>query len=258
MKLWRYASPAVFYPLAGRLWPGFGIAASAAAAAGLWLSFFVAPVDVQQGEVYRLLYLHVPAAWMSMFIYLVMAVYAGLGLVLRTRLSSMMARALAPTGALYCAIALASGAIWGKPTWGAWWVWDARLTSQLLLLCLYVAFIALHDAFDDAQRGERAAGVLALAGVVNLPIIYFSVVWWNTLHQGASISPTAGARMETSMLLALLCMTLACWCHAVAATLVRVRCLIVEREADARWIAKQLNAAGVRPASPATGEERVA
>nr|WP_297357852.1 heme ABC transporter permease CcmC [uncultured Caldimonas sp.] len=258
MKLWRYASPAVFYPLAGRLWPGFGIAASAAAAAGLWLSFFVAPVDVQQGEVYRLLYLHVPAAWMSMFIYLVMAVYAGLGLVLRTRLSSMMARALAPTGALYCAIALASGAIWGKPTWGAWWVWDARLTSQLLLLCLYVAFIALHDAFDDPQRGERAAGVLALAGVVNLPIIYFSVVWWNTLHQGASISPTAGARMETSMLLALLCMTLACWCHAVAATLVRVRCLIVEREADARWIAKQLNAAGVRPASPATGEERVA
>ena len=255
MTLRRYASPAVFYPLAGRWWPVFALAALALGGAGLWLGFFVAPGDVQQGEVYRLLYLHVPAAWMSMFIYLVMAAYAGLGLVLRTRLSSMMARALAPTGALYCAIALASGAIWGKPTWGAWWVWDARLTSQLLLMCLYVAFIALHDAFDDRQHGERVAGVLALAGIVNLPIIYFSVVWWNTLHQGASISPAAGARMETSMLAALACMVLACWCHAVAAALVRVRCLIAEREADSRWIAQQLGEVrGYREPLPSGGK----
>ncbi|MCW7537908.1 heme ABC transporter permease CcmC [Aquabacterium sp. A7-Y] len=236
MKLWRYASPAVFYPLAGRLWPAFAVAGLASAAVGLYLAFFVAPSDAQQGEVYRLLYLHVPAAWMSMFLYFLLAVYAGLGLVLRTRLSSMMARALAPTGLLYCVIALFSGAVWGKPTWGTWWVWDARLSSQLILLCLYLGFLALHDAFDERERGERAAGLLALAGIVNLPVIYFSVVWWNTLHQGASLSFSGGARLAPGMLAALLAMVLACWCHAVATTLVRVRCLIVEREAGTRWM----------------------
>ena len=252
--LWRYASPAVFYPLAGRLWPPFAAAAVLCAGVGLWIGFFVAPTDVQQGEVYRLLYLHVPAAWMSMFIYLVMAVYAGLGLVLRTRLSSMMARALAPTGLLYCAIALASGAIWGRPTWGTWWVWDARLTSQLILLCLYAGFIALHDAHDDVERGERVAGVLALAGVVNLPIIYFSVVWWNTLHQGATLSLSGGVRLAPGMLAALLAMTLACWCHAVAASLVRVRCLIAQREAEARWLRRALHLSPVVQAAAALEE----
>ncbi|AKJ28317.1 heme ABC transporter permease CcmC [Caldimonas brevitalea] len=230
--LWRYASPAVFAPLAGRWWPIFAVAAIGFAAVGLYLAFLVAPTDAQQGEVYRLLYLHVPAAWMSMFIYFVMAVYAGLGLVLHTRLSTMMARALAPTGTLYCVLALLSGAVWGKPTWGTWWVWDARLSSQLMLLCLYLGFLALQDAFDDRERGERAAGLLAVVGIVNLPIIYFSVVWWNTLHQGASLSPSEGARVAPVMLAALLTMTLACWSHAVAAALVRVRCLIAERDAD--------------------------
>lgn len=234
--LWRYASPAAFQPLAGRLWPFFAAAALGFGGVGLWLAFFVAPTDAQQGEVYRLLYLHVPAAWMSMFIYFVMAGYAALGLVLHTRLSAMMARALAPTGMLYCAIALISGAVWGKPTWGTWWVWDARLSSQLLLLCLYLGVIALHDAFDEPERGERAAALLAVVGLVNLPVIYFSVVWWNTLHQGASLSVTQGARLAPVMLAALLAMTLACWCHAVAASLVRVRCLIAERQARGRLL----------------------
>lgn len=236
MNIWRYAAPAAVYPLAGRLWPGFALAATALALIGLGIAFFVAPTDAQQGEVYRILFIHVPAAWLSMLLYLVMATYAGLGLVLRTRLSSLMARALAPTGLLYGVVALISGAVWGKPTWGTWWVWDARLTSQVVLVGLYVGFIALQQAFDDEARGERAAGVLALVGLVNLPVIYFSVVWWNTLHQGASLSVTGGSRMAPVMVLGLLTMTAACWCHAVAISLVRVRVLILESEAGRRWL----------------------
>jgi heme exporter protein C len=172
----------------------------------------------------------VPAAWMSMFIYLVMAFWAALGLAFNTRLSGMMATALAPTGALFTFIALWTGSLWGRPTWGTYWVWDARLTSELVLLFLYLGFIALQAAIDDPRRAERAGALLAIVGVVNIPIIHYSVVWWNTLHQGASVSVTKGASMQSQMLIAMLIMTLAFWMYAIAVSLVRVRCIIRERE----------------------------
>ena len=240
MKLnwFKYASPVTFYPLAGKLIPWFALAAAILTVAGLYISFFVAPTDFQQGESYRIIFIHVPAAWMSMFIYIVMAGWAAAGLIFNTRLSSMMASALAPTGALFTFIALWTGALWGKPTWGAWWVWDARLTSELILLFLYMGFLALHAAIDDPRRADRASAVLALVGVVNVPIIYFSVKWWNTLHQGASVSMTMAPKMAATMLLGMLVMALACWMYSIAAALARVRCIILEREQQAEWIAK--------------------
>ena len=167
-----------------------------------------------------------------MFVYLVMAGYCALALVLRTRLSLMMASALAPTGALFTAIALWTGALWGKPTWGTWWVWDARLTSELLLLFLYLGFIALESAIEDPRRAERACALLAVVGVVNIPVIYFSVQWWNTLHQGASVSLTAAPSMAMTMLLGMLLMTLACWMYSICVALIRVRCIVRERADD--------------------------
>ncbi len=197
------------------------------AAAGLVVGFGIAPTDHQQGEVYRIIFIHVPAAWMSMFIYLVAAFHAAMGLVFNTRLSALMARALAPTGALFTVIALWTGAVWGKPTWGTWWVWDARLTSELILLFLYLGYLGLVSAIDDPRRADRGGAILLLAGVVNVPIIYFSVQWWSTLHQGASISFTAAPSMAYTMLAGMLLMAGACWAYTVAVALARVRCLIV-------------------------------
>jgi len=234
--LYTYASPQAFYPLAGRMIPWFASAAVLFAAAGLYVGFFVAPTDATQGEAYRIIFLHVPAAWMSMFIYLVMAGWAGLGLVLNTRLSGMMASALAPTGAMFTFLALWSGALWGRPTWGTYWVWDARLTSELILLFLYLGFIALKEAIEDPRRADRASAILALVGVVNVPIIYFSVQWWNTLHQGASVSLTAAPKMAATMLAGMLLMVLAAWMYSIAVSLARVRAIILERERDAAWV----------------------
>lgn len=235
LNIWKYASPQQFYPLAGRMIPWFAGLAALAGAVGLYLGLWVAPPDYRQGGVYRILFIHVGAAWMSMFIYLMMAVYAGLGLVLNTRLSSMMARSLAPTGAMFTLLTLATGALWGKPTWGTYWVWDARLTSELLLLFLYLGYMALQSALgDDARRAARAGGILALVGLVNLPVIYFSVVWWNTLHQGASVSLTAAPSMAGIMLAAMLAMTLAFWMYTVAMSLSRVRCLIRQEDLQRR------------------------
>jgi heme exporter protein C len=225
-----YASPQTFFPLAGTLARWFFAAAALLGAAGLYIGFFLAPTDAQQGEAYRIIYLHVPAAWMSMFIYVVMAFWAAIGLAFNTRLSGMMAQALAPTGALFTFIALWSGALWGRPTWGTYWVWDARLTSELILLFLYLGFMALQAAIDDPRRADRAGAVLALVGVVNIPIIYYSVQWWNTLHQGASVSLKSGSSMAPVMLTGMLVMALACWAYSIAVALVRVRCIIRERE----------------------------
>jgi heme exporter protein C len=231
-----YASPQAFYPVAGRLIPWCAGAAVALAAAGLAIGFLLAPTDRQQGDAYRIIFVHVPAAWLSMLIYVAMAFWAGLGLVLNTRLSAMMARALAPTGALFTFLALWTGALWGRPTWGAWWVWDARLTSELLLLFLYVGFMALQSAIDDPVRGDKAGAVIALVGVINVPVIYFSVQWWNTLHQGASVSLRAAPSMAATMLTGMLVMTLALWAYAIAAALARLRCIILERERGAAWV----------------------
>jgi heme exporter protein C len=232
----KYASPQSFYPLAGKMIPWFWMLAAIFTVIGLWISFFVAPTDATQGEGYRIIFIHVPAAWMSMFLYLVMATWAGLGLALNTRLSGMMAQAIAPTGALMAFLSLWTGAIWGKPMWGAWWVWDARLTSALILFFLYIGFIALQAAIDDARRADKAGAILALVGVVNVPIIYFSVKWWNTLHQGASVSLTRAPSMATTMLWGMLLMALAFWMYSIALTLMRVRAVILEREAHTDWV----------------------
>jgi heme exporter protein C len=205
-------------------------------AAGLYVGFFVAPVDATQGNSYRIIFIHVPAAWISMVIYLAMAFWAALGWMLNARMASMLARALAPTGALFTFIALWTGSFWGKPTWGTWWVWDARLTSYLILLFLYLGFIALVSAIDDVVRGDKAAAVLALIGAVNIPIIYFSVRWWNTLHQGATISMTAAPKMAQTMLVAMLLMTFAFWAYAFAVVFTRAQALALERERDTDWV----------------------
>jgi len=235
VSLYHYASPQHFYPLAGKMVPWFAWLAAISAAIGLWIGFFVAPTDAQQGEAYRIIFVHVPASWMSMFIYLVMAGYAGLGLVLNTRLSSMMAQALAPTGALFAFLSLWSGALWGRPTWGTYWVWDARLTSELVLLFLYLGYMALNAAIEDPRRADKASGLLALVGVVNVPIIYFSVQWWNTLHQGASVSLTRAPSMAAAMLAGMLAMAFAFWMYSIAVSLARVRAIILEREAHFDW-----------------------
>ena len=218
------------------MFPGFAILSAILFAIGLYISFFVAPTDATQGDAYRIIFIHVPAAWMSMFIYVVMAAYAGIGLAFNTRLSAMMAQALAPTGALFCFIALFTGSFWGKPMLGAWWVWDARLTSQLILFFLYVGFISLQAAIDDPRRSDRAGALIALVGVINVPIIYFSVKWWNTLHQGASISLTKAPSMAHTMLLGMLIMALACWMYTIAVALYRVRLIILERERNSTWV----------------------
>jgi len=232
----RFASPVRFYPMAGKLIPWFWMAASVFGLVGLYVGFMVAPTDATQGDGYRIIFLHVPASWMSMFIYVVMAGWAAAGLAFHTRLSSMVALALAPTGALMAFLSLWTGALWGKPMWGTWWVWDARLTSELILLFLYLGFLALHAAIDEPKRADRAAAVLALVGVVNVPIIYFSVKWWNTLHQGSSVSLTKAPAMAQTMLWGMLLMALCFWMYSIAAGLTRLRAIILEREAQASWV----------------------
>jgi len=240
MSFWKFSSPQTFYPVAKKLSVIFFVLAAALTIWGLYIGFFVAPTDFQQGESYRIIFIHVPAAWMSMFIYLVMAFWAGVGLIWNTRLSSMMAHALAPTGAMMTFVALWTGALWGRPTWGTWWVWDARLTSELVLLFLYVGYIVLRSSIDDPRRGDRASAVLALVGVVNVPIIYFSVQWWNTLHQGASVSLTKSPSMASSMLLGMLVMALAFWMYSIAVSLIRVRKIIRQRESNASWLSESV------------------
>ncbi len=179
---------------------------------------------------YRVIFIHVPAAWMSMVLYLVMAFWAAIGWAFNARLASMVARAIAPTGAMFTFLALWTGAFWGKPTWGTWWVWDARLTSELILLFLYLGFLALVNAIDDTRRADQAGALLAVVGAVNVPIIYFSVKWWNTLHQGATISMTAAPKMAQTMLTAMLLMTFAFWAYAFAVVFMRARAIVIERE----------------------------
>lgn len=232
----QYAAPQRLYALAGRIYPLAFALAAVLTVVGLYLGFWVAPADFQQGQAYRIIFVHVPASWMSMLIYVAMAFWAWLGLSFKTRVSGMMTQALAPTGALCCFLSLWTGALWGKPMWGAWWVWDARLTSELILLFLYLGYIALTRAIDDPRRADRAGAVVALVGVVNVPIIYFSVQWWNTLHQGASVSLTKSPSMAAIMLWAMLVMTLAFWAYAVGMAFYRVRQTILEREQDAAWV----------------------
>ncbi len=235
MTLYFFSSPSTFFPLARRIAVVCAWLAAICAVAGLWIAFAVAPTDAQQGEAYRIIFIHVPAAWMSMFIYMVMAFWSIIALTFNTRLSAMMAQALAPTGAWMTFIALWTGALWGRPTWGTYWAWDARMTSELILLFLYFGIIALRSALDDPRRADRACAVLSLVGAINVPIIYYSVKWWNTLHQGASVRP-GESKMAAVMLTAMLVMSFAAWFYGIAVVLARVRTIIVDRERGAAWL----------------------
>ena len=236
----KFSSPATFYPLAARIGLVSAIIAAVLIAIGLYMSFFVAPTDYKQGEGYRIIFIHVPAAWMSMFTYLVMAGWAIIGLTFNTRLSYIMAQALAPTGALMTFIALWTGAFWGKPMWGTWWVWDARITSELILLFLYLGFISLRAAIDGPRRADRASAILLLVGVVNIPIIYYSVEWWNTLHQGSTIKMNDKTSMDETMLVAMLIMAIGFWAYTISVAMYRVRNIILERESGSTWVRELL------------------
>ena len=235
MNLFKYASPQPFYLLAGKLIPWFAVGSAIFITVGLYIGLLVAPTDFQQGDSYRIIYIHVPAAWFSMFLYIVMAGYAILGLTFNAKLSYMLAKSIAPTGAMFTFVALITGAFWGKPTWGAWWVWDARLTSELILLFLYIGYMSLQAAIDDTRRSDRASAVLAIVGVINVPIIYFSVKWWNTLHQGSSIN-TSGSSMAAIMLQAMLVMAIGFWLYSAAVIFARVRREIEDRARNTAWI----------------------
>ncbi|MDH4061787.1 MAG: heme ABC transporter permease CcmC [Aquincola sp.] len=238
---WSYfAAPQRFYRLAGQAVPWCAAVAIVLTLYGLFIGLGVAPTDFQQGDSYRIIFIHVPAAWTAMVLYVAMAFWAAVGLIFNARLAAMLAQAIAPTGALMAFLALWTGALWGKPTWGTWWVWDARLTSTLILLFLYIGYMSLRAAIDDERRADRASAVLAIVGVVNVPIIYFSVKWWNTLHQGASVSLTKAPAMAAIMLQGMLIMSLALWAYCFAAVFVRVRLVILERERGAAWTREHL------------------
>ena len=236
----KYSSPASFYPLAGRLIPWFGILAAILIVIGLYLGFVVAPTDYKQGEAYRIMFIHVPAAWMSMFIYMVLAISAGIGLIWRIKLADMVAAASAPIGASFTFLALVTGSLWGKPMWGTWWVWDGRLTSELILLFLYFGYMALLGSIDDRRNASRAAAILALVGLVNIPIIHFSVEWWSTLHQPATITKLGKPSMDASMLWPLLVSALGFHLYYFTAVLIRTRCEVLDRERNSNWVREML------------------
>ncbi len=245
MLFHKYASPKVFYDLAGRLIPWLAAATVALLAVGLYQGLFVAPPDYQQGESVRIMFVHVPAAWMSMFIYVVMATAGAIGLIWNMRLADMAVTAAAPIGASFTLLALVTGSLWGKPMWGTWWAWDARLTSELILLFLYLGFMALQAAIDDPRRASRAGALLLLVGVVNIPVIHFSVQWWNTLHQPASISAInkiGTPAIHPSLLVPLLIMALAFTLFFVTLHLVRLRAEILHRERYTGWVAEKVRA----------------
>ncbi|HJN26263.1 MAG TPA: heme ABC transporter permease [Rhodospirillales bacterium] len=225
--LHRFANPTRFLRIAAVVQPWMAWATVVLAGAGLYLGLFASPGDYQQGESVRMMYVHVPAAWMAQFCYAGMAIAAAVGMIWKHPLADVAAKATAPVGACFTFLALFTGSLWGKPMWGTYWVWDARLTSMLVLLFLYLGYIALVNAFDDPARGTKASSVLVLVGAVNVPIIKFSVDWWSTLHQPASIIKMDGPSIDGSMLWPLLLMALAYKTYYVWVLLVRIRAEIV-------------------------------
>ncbi len=232
----RLASPRHFYRIAGQWIPWLAGIFFVLLVWGLYESLFVAPTDYQQGESYRIIFIHVPAAWMSMFIYFIMAVAGAINLVWRMKMAEVVLVASAPIGAAFTFLALVTGSLWGKPMWGTWWVWDARLTSELFLLFLYLGIIALYGAIEDKRTAGRAVSILALVGVVNLPIIHFSVEWWNTLHQGSTVSLMGGAKMDPRMLRPLLVMSFAFKFYYGWVLFLRARNEVLERERNTSWV----------------------
>ncbi|NNF16671.1 MAG: cytochrome c biogenesis protein CcsA [Gammaproteobacteria bacterium] len=238
---YRMASPPHFYRWSGTAIPWFLVPATVLAVIGLYLALVTSPTDYQMGDTVRIMYVHVPVAWLSLMCYTSMAVASAIGLIWRIKLAHAVAAAIAPAGASLTALALFTGSLWGKPTWGTYWVWDARLTSYLMLLFLFAGFALLRNAFSDVQRGDRAAAILAIVGVVNIPIIHYSVNWWNTLHQPASFSVTKGqAGIDSSMLWPLFTMLFAVTLYLVALVLMRTRNEVLIRERRKAWIKEVL------------------
>lgn len=233
MGIWtRFSNPTQFNKLADVLMPLCAGGALVAFAYGLYLALLHSPADYQQGETVRIMYIHVPAAWVGIMIYVAMAVAAGVGIVARHTLADMFCVAAAPVGATLVGLCLVTGSIWGKPTWGAWWVWDARLTSVLILFLLYCGYIVLRHSFDDHERGSRASGILLLVGAVNIPIVRFSVDWWHTLHQPASVLRPGGSSIDPSMLKPLLVMAMAYMFYAALLVLLRMKTVMQNRRID--------------------------
>jgi heme exporter protein C len=232
----RLGSPPYIYGLAKRLTPWFAWPAALLIVAGLYDGLVLAPPDYQQGDGFRILYVHVPTAYMSMMVYTTMAVSAAVGLIWRIKVAHAVAASCAPMGASFTFCALATGSLWGAPMWGTYWEWDPRLTSELILLFLYLGYMGLRASMEDVQRADRASAVLAIVGVVNLPIIHFSVVWWNSLHQGPSLLRLDRPAIQTSMLIPLLMMLLGFTLFFVAVLLVRLRGEVLSRERSASWI----------------------
>jgi heme exporter protein C len=242
--LHRFANPSRFLRLSKAVFPWSTGLAAVTIAVGLWYAFVVSPADYQQGETVRIMYVHVPSAWMALFVYTMMAVASATGLIWKHPLAHVVALAAAPVGAGFTVICLATGSLWGKPMWGTWWVWDARLTSVLILFFLYLGFIALANAFDNPARGERAAAILALVGVVNVPIIKFSVDWWNTLHQPASVTKLGMPSIHVSMLIPMLLMAVGFTALFVSLLIVRIRAELLTRRIRALRLA-DVHAQGV-------------
>ncbi|MHB1216897.1 MAG: heme ABC transporter permease [Alphaproteobacteria bacterium] len=229
----RFANPNRFLRLARAVFPWAVGAAAALLGGGLYLALFASPPDYQQGETVRIMYVHVPSAWMAMFVYAAIALASASALIWKHPLADIFARAASPIGASFTFLALVTGSLWGKPMWGAWWVWDARLTSVLILFFLYLGHMALMNAFDDPARGQRAAAILALVGVVNLPIIKFSVDWWNTLHQPASVVRMDGPSIHPDMLTPLLLMAGGFTAYFVVTVILRIEAEILARRVRA-------------------------
>jgi len=240
----RFANPARFLRIANACFPWLAAVSGLSLAAGLWFALAASPADYQQGDTVRIMYIHVPSAWMGMFCYVALAVFGAMGLIWRHPLADLLGRATAPVGAAFTFLCLVTGSLWGRPMWGTWWVWDARLTSMLLLLFLYLGHMALSNAFDDRTRGDRAAAILALVGVVNVPVIKFSVDWWNTMHQPASVIKMGGPAIDRSMLVPLLLMALGFQTYYFVVLILRARAEIAGAKVESIRMAQVLGSGG--------------
>ena len=230
-----FASPKNFYQISAKIIPWFLYPFIGLTIVGLYWALIISPADYQQGDSVRIMYVHVPAAWMSLLIYIVMAVASAIGLIWQIKLADIVAKVSAPIGAAFTFLALVTGAVWGKPMWGTWWVWDARLTSELILLFLYLAYISLNNAFDNPKTASKASAVLAIVGLVNIPIIYYSVEWWNSLHQGSSISVNK-VSMQIDMFISLMLISFAFKFLYGALLLMRARDEVLIREQNSGWV----------------------
>lgn len=234
--IYQLASPQYFYRCAHKIIPYLSIFATILFLIGFIGGLILAPADYQQGDGFRIIYIHVPSAFLSMAVYVFMAITGAIGLIWRIKLADIMVSASAPLGAWFTVLALCTGSIWGKPMWGTWWVWDARLTSELILLFLYMGFIALQSAIPDRTKSAKAGAIILLVGVVNIPIIHYSVVWWNTLHQGASLSLLSKPTIAPSMLYPLIAMIFAFGFYYVTVLLMRMQSEILMREKKSSWV----------------------